>query len=78
MDRDHYEVCIAGAAGGPLWSEASAAGLAIYPLPRLREVISPLNDAVVLWQLMRLIRRERFTIVHTHSAKGGFLGRLAA
>jgi len=37
-----------------------------------------LYDIYVLVQLIRLIRRERFAIVHTHSAKGGFLGRLAA
>jgi glycosyltransferase involved in cell wall biosynthesis len=44
----------------------------------MREEIAPLDDAVVLWQLFRLIHRERFSVVHTHCAKGGFLGRLAA
>jgi glycosyltransferase involved in cell wall biosynthesis len=42
------------------------------------EVLAPIADLSVLVQLIKLIRRERFTIVHTHSAKGGFLGRLAA
>ena len=28
--------------------------------------------------LLRLIRRERFSVVHTHSSKGGVLGRVAA
>lgn len=39
---------------------------------------SPWSDAVTLWQLVRLMRRHRPDIVHTHTAKAGLLGRLAA
>jgi glycosyltransferase involved in cell wall biosynthesis len=78
MDRRLYEVWIAGSAGGPLWQEAHRGGVRTVQLPRLREVISPLGDLLVLLQLIRLIRRERFSVVHTHSSKGGVLGRLAA
>ena len=77
-NRERYEVWIAGAAGGPLWERAAAAGIRTVELPRLREAISPLDDLAVLAQLTRLIRRERFSIIHTHSTKGGVLGRLAA
>jgi glycosyltransferase involved in cell wall biosynthesis len=78
MDPDRYEVWVAGCEGGPLWERAEAAGLRTVQLKRFKETISPLDDATVLAQLVSLIRRERFDIVHTHSAKGGFLGRLAA
>jgi glycosyltransferase involved in cell wall biosynthesis len=78
MDAGEYEVWIAGASGGPLWQDALSRGIRTVQLPKLREVISPLGDLVVLWQLIRLMRRERFSVVHTHCAKGGFLGRLAA
>jgi glycosyltransferase involved in cell wall biosynthesis len=37
-----------------------------------------LHDLVALIGLMRIIRRERPQIVHTHSAKAGTLGRVAA
>jgi hypothetical protein len=77
-DPRRYEVWVAGAEGGPLWARARQAGLGTVELRRFREVLSPADDLYVLWQLLRLLRRERFTVVHTHSAKGGFLGRLAA
>jgi len=39
---------------------------------------SPWGDMLVLFQLFRLFRRERFDIVHTHMPKTGLLGMLAA
>jgi glycosyltransferase involved in cell wall biosynthesis len=36
------------------------------------------RDGKALWKLYGLIRKERPHIVHTHTAKAGFLGRLAA
>lgn len=77
-DRVRYEVWVAGASGGPLWERAEKAGVMTVKLERFREVISPLDDLRVLIALVKLLRRERFTVVHTHSSKGGFLGRLAA
>ncbi len=77
-DPARYETWVAGCEGGPLWERAEQAGVKTVRLRRFRETISPLNDVYVLAQLIRLIRRERPAIVHTHSAKAGFLGRLAA
>jgi glycosyltransferase involved in cell wall biosynthesis len=77
MDPRRYETWVAGCPGGPLWERARRAGVGTVELRGFREVLAP-TDLHVLIQLIRLIRRERFTIVHTHSAKGGFLGRLAA
>jgi glycosyltransferase involved in cell wall biosynthesis len=77
-DPARYDVWVAGSAGGPLWKRADDHGATTVPLHRFREVLSPRDDVLVLVQLVRLIRRERFSIVHTHSSKAGFLGRLAA
>jgi glycosyltransferase involved in cell wall biosynthesis len=77
-DRSRYEVWVAGAPGGPLWERAEAHGVRTRKLARLREYLSPVRDALVLLELVMLIRRERFSIVHTHSSKAGFLGRVAA
>ena len=78
MDSDRYEVWIAGCPGGPLWAEAEEAGIRTVQVKGFKEVISPVDDLAVLARLVRLIRSERFTVVHTHSSKGGFLGRIAA
>src|SRR5207244_7845529 len=40
--------------------------------------IRPLKDLIVLLQLFLFLREEAPDIVHTHSSKGGILGRLAA
>ncbi|KOG34320.1 hypothetical protein ADK37_19730 [Streptomyces resistomycificus] len=77
MDPGRYEVWIAGVPGGDLWERARAAGVRTAEIPGFRHTLTP-ADLLVLWRLVRLVRRERFTVVHTHSAKGGFLGRIAA
>lgn len=40
--------------------------------------IRPLADAGVLWRLYRAIREFSPHVVHTHTAKAGFIGRVAA
>jgi glycosyltransferase involved in cell wall biosynthesis len=77
-DRTRYDLWVAASPGGSLWERAASNGITTVELPRLCEVVAPLDDLMVLLDLVRLIRRERFTIVHTHSSKAGFLGRLAA
>ena len=44
----------------------------------LQREISLLQDALAVWELVRLIRRERPQILHTHTAKAGTIGRVAA
>ncbi|WP_462267235.1 glycosyltransferase family 4 protein [Mucilaginibacter sp.] len=39
---------------------------------------NPLKNTAVLSQIIRAIKKEKPAIIHAHSAKGGFLGRLAA
>lgn len=53
------------------------AGVPVLPVP-MRRSISPKDDLVSFARLAAILRRERFDIVHLHSSKAGFLGRLAA
>ena len=78
MDPQRYDVWIAAGGNGPLWESAERAGIRTVRIPEFRREVSPARDAAVLVRLVRLIRAERFAIVHVHEAKAGFLGRLAA
>jgi glycosyltransferase involved in cell wall biosynthesis len=50
----------------------------IETLDDLGREISPLRDVRAILRLASLIRRERPAIVHTHTAKAGAVGRIAA
>jgi glycosyltransferase involved in cell wall biosynthesis len=78
MDPRRYEVWIAGGPDGPLWERAERQGVRTVRLSGLVREVAPAADLKVLLRLVRLLRRERFGIVHLHSAKAGFLGRVAA
>src|SRR5262249_1219167 len=57
---------------------ADARDVEIVRIDELGREISPLRDLVATLRLARLIRRERPDILHTHTAKAGTVGRVAA
>ena len=65
-------------AEGDMAYYAADRGVEVTPLPEMSREVAPTADAVALWKLIRLFRRERPDVVHTHTAKAGALGRVAA
>src|SRR5438034_2987069 len=57
---------------------AEARDVHVIRIDELGREISPLRDLVATFRLARLIRRERPQILHTHTAKAGTVGRVAA
>lgn len=53
-------------------------GVRIITVSRLRRNPHPLHDLLALIDLVRIARRLRPDLVHTHTSKAGMLGRLAA
>ncbi|MGE5756776.1 MAG: glycosyltransferase family 4 protein [Planctomycetaceae bacterium] len=72
---------ITGPAEGPegdLFDRARRLGLKVEIMPELVRALRPTTDLRAYWRLRRAIRRLQPEVVHTHSAKGGILGRAAA
>ncbi len=63
---------------GNLLDLAAARGVVCEQMEGLGREIRPVADLRALLGLYRLIRAYRPTIVHTHTAKAGMLGRVAA
>jgi glycosyltransferase involved in cell wall biosynthesis len=63
---------------GSLLERARAGGVPLEVLPQLRRPIHPWRDLSSYRRIKDVLRRFRPDVVHTHSAKGGVLGRAAA
>ncbi len=80
-DRGYETTLVAGTLARGEDSMAYVAeelGVRIEALPELSREIAPLQDARAVLHLARMIKRERPQILHTHTAKAGAVGRIAA
>jgi len=78
LDPERFRVTIVTGSGNHLLDEAAAAGLEVITEPALRTPIDPGSDLRALRALAVLLRRRPFDVAHTHTAKAGVLGRMAA
>jgi glycosyltransferase involved in cell wall biosynthesis/folate-dependent phosphoribosylglycinamide formyltransferase PurN len=82
LSEKGYKVTLAT---GPTWgnegeliSETLQEEMEVIVIPELTREIEPWKDLIAFGKLISLLSKERYDIVHTHTSKGGFLGRLAA
>lgn len=47
-------------------------------IPNMKRSLDPIKDWSAFWKIVKIIKEYRPDIVHTHAAKAGTLGRLAA
>ena len=79
--RGHDVVVVAGTlAAGEESMEyvADDLGVELHRLPVLQRELSPRADSAAILALRRVIRERRPSVLHTHTAKAGATGRLAA
>jgi glycosyltransferase involved in cell wall biosynthesis len=50
----------------------------VISISQLRREINPFWDICALIRLIKIMREKKFDIVHTHTSKAGFIGRIAA
>jgi len=77
LDQNEYEIYVISKPGGPLVEKVKSLGYHYLPVKSLRRNLSPL-DLISFFHIFYLCRKHRFDIVHTHSSKTGFIGRIAA
>ena len=65
-------------APGPNGAALEAEGIRFVPWRNATRAWNPVADVKALAELVALLRRERFDLVHTHNPKPGVLGRVAA
>jgi len=78
LDRRCYAVTLAA---GPDSEKEMVARLERTPfltVPCLQRELHPFKDLCAFVQLARILKREKVQLLHTHEAKAGILGRLAA
>ena len=79
LDKDKYDISLCCNLSGELVKRAKKIKhLKIFDIPNLRREVSLINDIRAFLSLYKLIRKENYTIIHTHSSKAGFLARIAA
>jgi glycosyltransferase involved in cell wall biosynthesis len=78
VDPDRYDSRILAGRGSEVDGFAEDIRRRTEVLPSLVRDPHPWHDLVALVRMTRIMRRGRYHIVHTHTAKAGFLGRIAA
>ncbi|MCR4436299.1 MAG: glycosyltransferase family 4 protein [Clostridiales bacterium] len=71
-----YDIRFASNSGKYL-NNIQNAGFRFQPIKMSRE-ISIFKDLRSIYNTYKYLKKEKFTIVHTHTAKAGFIGRMAA
>lgn len=77
INPDAFEFAVIAPADVYFEKYCSDRGIPYYRV-NLERGINPFKNAGILSQIVKVIKKEKPDVIHAHSAKGGFLGRLAA
>ncbi|MDQ2751000.1 MAG: glycosyltransferase [Actinomycetota bacterium] len=78
LDPDRFRVSVIAGSGDRLLDEANDAGFEVRLVPSLRPDVRPSDEWRALHDIAGMLEATRADVVHTHSAKAGAVGRLAA
>jgi glycosyltransferase involved in cell wall biosynthesis len=76
-DPNHFEFAVIAPADVHFEQFCSERNISYYRID-LERGNNPVKNSKVLSQIIKVIKKEKPDVIHAHSAKGGFLGRLAA
>jgi len=63
---------------GDMTNQLKEQGIPYFLVTHFQREIHPLKDLLALGGIRKILKREKFDLVSTHSSKAGILGRLAA
>jgi glycosyltransferase involved in cell wall biosynthesis len=75
LDKEIYEVDLFAGKGSEV---EGFSNLKVEVLPHLVRQINPYHDLLAFFELYFVMKKGKYDIVHTHTAKAGILGRIAA
>jgi glycosyltransferase involved in cell wall biosynthesis len=77
MKENGFDVLMISADGKEI-DEVKANENCEHTIVPMTRKITPLKDLICLWKLIRIFKKEKPDIVHTHTPKAGLLGMMAA
>ena len=79
LDPKYYWVnLLAGGESDFSYLDEIGKEVSVLVIPELKRNIDPVNDLIAFVKIFKLIKSRKYHLVHTHTAKGGFIGRMAA
>lgn len=76
--RREFDVSVVLGEEGFLADACRAESVAVHLIPHLEREMRLWSDARALFETMKLLRAERPDLIHAHTWKAGFIGRMAA
>jgi glycosyltransferase involved in cell wall biosynthesis len=77
LEQDKYDIYVVSRSDGPLVNKVKECGWTHIPLDRMVREIS-FKDILTAWDFYKIVKKIKPDIVHTHSSKPGFIGRIIA
>lgn len=75
FDKDKYDIVVI--CHDDIFCELQKLGFNVVCI-KMKRAISPINDIKALLEISKYLKTHKVDLVHAHSSKAGFLGRLAA
>jgi len=80
LDKERYELdlIVGNEFREDILNNIKEKNFKIIQVKGLKAPFNPLYDLIILFELIKLLKRGHYDIVHTHTTKTGILGRIAA
>lgn len=79
LDKKKYDIYLCCNLNGELVNRAKGINqIKLINVPYLQREVNLFNDIYAFIKIFKIIKKGSFDIIHTHSSKAGFIGRIAA